>query len=159
MNVTRRPESPQDDAFLRRLISETVTQELGAAAWPQPMRDHLVGLQEKVRRQTIRSTYPDAESQIIVVDGVEAGWVVVASLPGEMRLVEIMVLAEYRGKGVGSAVIREIMAVADHGGKKVRLGVNAMNPGAIRLYERLGFRRIGGDEIQHEMERAAPSSA
>jgi hypothetical protein len=27
------------------------------------------------------------------------------------------------------------------------------------LYERLGFRRIGGDEVQHEMERPAAPRA
>jgi hypothetical protein len=38
----------------------------------------------------------------------------------------------------------------------VRLTVNVLNARAIRLYQNLGFRRTGGDGIQHTLE-AGPS--
>jgi ribosomal protein S18 acetylase RimI-like enzyme len=44
------------------------------------------------------------------------------------------------------------MDEANHCGKAARFSVKAMNAGAIRLYERLGFRRIGRDEINSFME-------
>ena len=93
-----------------------------------------------------------AESQAIQVDGADAGWAVVNTLPDEVRLVDIMVLPELRGRGIGTAVIREILAVGAAAGKPVRLNVDIMNRGAFQLYERLGFRRTGGDEVQHFME-------
>jgi ribosomal protein S18 acetylase RimI-like enzyme len=153
MRITRRRETPQDEAFLRRMIIDTVARELGADAWPEPMRGHLLGIQFQGRRQFHRANYPDAVSEVIEVDGSDAGWMVVVSLPHEVRLVEIMVAAECRGQGIGSAAIGDVLGAAEKAGKPVRLHVNVTNTGAIRLYERLGFRRIDGDEVQHLMEK------
>jgi len=150
--VTLRPESPEDEPFIRRLILETVAGQLGASAWPEPMRSHLLGIQYTARRQSHRVNYPEAASQVIQADGADAGWAVVNTLPDEVRLVDIMVLPELRGRGIGTAVIREILAVGAAAGKPVRLNVDIMNRGAFQLYERLGFRRTGGDEVQHFME-------
>jgi GNAT superfamily N-acetyltransferase len=50
----------------------------------------------------------------------------------EVRLVEIMVLPERRGWGVGTATLDEILATA--------------------VYERLGFRKIGQDAVQYLTE-------
>jgi ribosomal protein S18 acetylase RimI-like enzyme len=49
-------------------------------------------------------------------------------------------------------VLRQTLERAEKAGKPARLHVNAANAGAIRLYERLGFRRIGGDEVNYLME-------
>jgi ribosomal protein S18 acetylase RimI-like enzyme len=152
VTVALRPESPRDEPFIRRLILETVAQELGADAWPEPMRSHLLEIQYAARRQSHSANYPEAASRVILADGSEAGWVVVTVLPHEVRLVEIMILAQQRGKGIGTAVIRGVLADAGAEGKPVRLHVNVTNHAAIRLYERLGFRRTAGNEVQHLME-------
>lgn len=152
MKITRRRETQADEAFLRRLVIDTVGRELGADAWPEPMRGHLLGIQFDGRRQSHRANYPDAASDVIAADGRDAGWIVVATMPHEVRLVEIMVAAEFRGRGIGSAAIGEVLAAAGSAGQPARLHVSVTNSGAIRLYERLGFRRIGGDEVQHVME-------
>ncbi len=152
MTVSLRPESSADEAFLRHLILESVTEELGAAAWPEPMRSHLLGVQYAGRRQSRRADFPGAASYVIQADGENAGWVVTASLPDETHIVDIMILPVMRGRGIGTIALREILCTAVHAGKPVRLSVNPMNQGAIRLYERLGFRKIGEDEVQYFMQ-------
>ncbi len=150
MRISLRAESGADEPFLRRLILETVTQELAAESWPEPLRSHLIGLQYAARRQAVRTHFPDGHSRIILVDDQEAGWLFVASLADEVRLAEIMILVECRGQGIGSTVIRRLIEHA--GDTPVRLLVNVMNSRATHLYERLGFRRVGGDEVQQLME-------
>lgn len=157
MNITLRPEEPAvDEPFIQRLIMETLALEFGAAAWPEPMRSQLLGLQYSNRRQAPRANFPEGESRIILIDGIPAGWLFTATFDDHIHLAEIMVLPEHRGKGAGTAALREVLVHAARDHKAVRLHVNLVNAAALRLYERLGFRRIGGTEVQHEME-ARPS--
>ena len=150
MRISLRAENGADEPFLHRLVIETVTQELAAESWPEPMRSHLTSLQYAARRQAVRTHFPDGHSRIILVDDREAGWLFFACLADEVRLVEIMILVEFRGRGIGSMVIRCLIENA--GDKPVRLLVNVMNSRATHLYEQLGFRRVGGNEVQHLME-------
>ena len=158
MLVTRRPLAPDDEPFVRSLILATVAEELRAWAWPEPMRSNLLEMQYRVRRQGVESTFPDAEKSIVMIDGQPAGWVVVSRTSDEIHLVDIAILAEWRGAGVGTTTLRELLAESDRAGKPIRLTVNVTNRAAL-LYERLGFRRTGGNQVQHFMERqpfAAP---
>jgi ribosomal protein S18 acetylase RimI-like enzyme len=157
--VILRAESSGDESFIRNLILETIAGELGASAWPEPMRSHLLGVQYAGRRQSFRLNFPDAASYVIESGGTDAGWAVVTDLPQEIFLVEIMVSPERRNRGIGSTVIRQLIAEAAAHRKPLRLTVNAMNSAAIRLYERLGFHRTGGDEVRCLMECAACSSS
>jgi [ribosomal protein S18]-alanine N-acetyltransferase len=60
------------------------------------------------------------------------------------RLYSIASLPEARGKGVGTALIEAVEAAArQRRCGAVRLEVRTDNDSAIRLYERLGYRRIG----------------
>ena len=164
MNVRLRPEATggqttDDEPFLRRLITETIALELGAGGWPEPMRSQLLNLQYQNRRMGPCAGFPGAESHVILLDGEPAGWLYFANLDHEIHIVEIMVLPECRSRGAGAGAIRHVLALASAGGKPVRLTVNVLNAGAIRLYERLGFRRVGGNEVQHEMEARPQASA
>ena len=150
--ITLRPESADDEEFVRRLILENVAAELGATAWPEPMRTHQLGIQYTSRRQSHRDNYPGAGNRIAESGGQRAGWVVTAILPDEVRLVDIIVPQALRGRGIGAAVIGAILTEAATLNKPVRLHVNTANAGAIRLYERFGFKRIDGDELRHFME-------
>jgi putative acetyltransferase len=54
------------------------------------------------------------------------------------------VLPEYRGRGLGAKLLRECIAVAtSHGITRVELETRVDNVRAIRLYERVGFKREG----------------
>jgi len=164
MSVQLRPETPAgqtpgDEPFLRRLITETVALELGAGRWPEPMRSQLLDLQYQNRRMGPRAGFSTGESHIILFNGEPAGWLFFANLDHEIHIVEIMVLPECRTRGAGAEAIRHVFALASAAGKPVRLTVNVLNTRAIRLYERLGFRRIGGNEVQHEMEARPQAGA
>ncbi len=155
MTVWCRPETAEDEPFVRRVLVEAVAEELGARTWPEPLREHLLELQYRGRRAGVGSL-PSA-SEIIVADGEDVGWLLVADLEQEIRIVEIVVLSLFRGRGVGSAVLGSILTRAGAAAKRVRLVVTSTNGGAIRLYQRLGFRTIDRDEVQQWMEWTAPS--
>jgi ribosomal protein S18 acetylase RimI-like enzyme len=73
-----------------------------------------------------------------VIDGEPAGRLYLFRGDREIRIVDIALLPEHRGNGAGSSLLRDVLAEADAGGKRVTIHVERANP-ALRLYERLGF--------------------
>ena len=62
-------------------------------------------------------------------------------LEGVAWIASVGVLPEYRGKGIGSALI---LACEDKiSVSRIRLCVRVSNESAIRLYERIGYTRVG----------------
>ena len=62
----------------------------------------------------------------------------------QMELQKIYVLNEYRGRGVGSALLNEIMVLTRESCPDyIWLDTHVSNVNAIRLYEKNGFNKIG----------------
>jgi ribosomal protein S18 acetylase RimI-like enzyme len=156
MQVSRRPLTVDDEPFIKRLIAEVVADELGARLWPDAARVPLVDIQYRARRQGFHDAFPDATEEIVQRDGEAAGWLVTARDAESIRVVDIALLPQERGQGLGTACIRDLQDEAERTARLLRLSVVRMNA-AARLYERLGFQITGGDEIRYAMEwRARP---
>lgn len=65
-------------------------------------------------------------------------------------VVTIAVHEATRGKGVGERLLRALIDEAAARGLRLSLDVRETNP-AIRLYERLGFRRVPGQEVRNRV--------
>ena len=106
--------------------------------WDDGQKDAFVRMQFEAQDAWWRENYPDATFDVIVVDGEPAGRLYVYRGDSDIRIVDIALLPEYRGRGLGSALMRDLLAEADADGKSVTIHVERMNP-ALRLYGRLGF--------------------
>ena len=159
MTISCRLETLDDEPFVRRLLTDSITAELGAEAWPESLRAQLVGRQYRARRSSVHAAADEAASQIIVEDGEDVGWLLAAELDDEIRIIEILVTPRRRGRGVGSAAIRLVLERAARAGKTVRLVVNGTNVRAIRLYGQLGFRTMDDHQVQHLMRWSPPAGA
>jgi GNAT superfamily N-acetyltransferase len=152
--IAVRPEEPQDEAFLFELYASTRQEELDAWGWPPEMRSSFLNLQFKASQGRHRA-YPDAEFQIVLLDGVNAGRLIVNRTREELQLVDIALLPAHRNAGIGTALLRRIFGEAAATPKPLRLQVLKGNR-AERLYQRLGFVQTGETELHLEMEwRAA----
>ncbi|MEU8512105.1 GNAT family N-acetyltransferase [Kitasatospora sp. NPDC048722] len=90
-------------------------------------------------RQRLRDGFPAGHMAIVLVGGAFAGSVTVRPAEGGGRRLEHFYLApEHQGRGLGSAVLRRVLAEADAAGEPVRLDV-LRGSAARRLYERHGF--------------------
>jgi ribosomal protein S18 acetylase RimI-like enzyme len=93
--------------------------------------------------------------QVIEVDGVAVGELLVEERPGELFLVRLALMPEWQGRGIGSAIVRMLIERACERGAAVTLEVFKTNPRATKLYESLGFVRVGETEMDVSM-RLAP---
>jgi ribosomal protein S18 acetylase RimI-like enzyme len=86
------------------------------------------------------------------VDGEPAGRLYVHRGRSDIRVVDIALAPEYRGRGIGAALLRSLITEAEASDRKVSIHVERHNP-ARRLYERLGFRPAGEHGVYVLMER------
>jgi ribosomal protein S18 acetylase RimI-like enzyme len=92
---------------------------------------------DDLERANFAETYDEAHTQIITVDGSGAGWITVQRT-GDIHLDSIYLTPERQRKGIGTALIRDLIVEATTSGTVLKLSTAAINP-ARRLYERLGF--------------------
>jgi ribosomal protein S18 acetylase RimI-like enzyme len=75
----------------------------------------------------------------------------VARWTSEICIIDIALLPEFCGRGIGTMFIRELQAEAQSSNRPLRIHVERFNP-ARRLYERLGFREIEDKGVYLYME-------
>lgn len=157
MNViTVRDEQPSDEAFLFELYASTRREELDAWGWPPEMRSAFLTMQFKASRG-YRSTFPEAEFQIVMLDGVNAGRLIIHRTREELRVVDIALLPQHRNAGIGTALLRRIFGEAAATKKPLRLQV-LKGSRAGGLYQRLGFEKTGETELHFDMEWREPAA-
>ncbi len=135
-----RPALPADIDFEHRLYASTRDdlRPLGPEVF-----DGLVGMQFRAQTMSIRLDYPQAERKIVVVEDDPAGRLIIDGSGEHLEVIDIALLPEYRGHGIGTSVLRGVLTHADRLGRAVQLHVEKQSR-AVRLYERLGF-SISGD--------------
>jgi putative acetyltransferase len=109
---------------------------------------------EDWRRRLIET--PESRYNLVAVIGDRVvGMISLDTFPNKPRrrhagVIGICVHEEWQGKGVGTALIRAIVDLADHWVNLTRLELEvfADNETAIRLYERFGF-QVEGTLRQH----------
>jgi ribosomal protein S18 acetylase RimI-like enzyme len=134
-----RQAGPEDAPLFRALFAAGFAQELAYLAPAQ--REAFLELQWQARERDYRARYPGADDRVVVVDGVAAGRLLVARSEGELAIVDLAMLPEYRGQGTGSYLLGQLLEEAGQARALVRLYVALANP-ALNLYERFGFTRV-----------------
>lgn len=139
------PAGPADRDTLRRIYASTREEELATTDWGEEQRRVFVEQQFSAQDQYYREYYVSARFNLIQVGGEPVGRLYVdrdqERFPGEIRLMEITVLPEHRGRGVGSQVLQDLMAEAREQGRMLTIHVERFNR-ALSLYGRLGFRQL-----------------
>ena len=97
---------------------------------------------------------PTVPNGTTTCDGVDAGRLYVQRRDDELCIVDIALLAKFRGRGIGSLLLSQLEAEADEDHLVVRIHVEHGNP-AQRLYLRHGFVFCdeAGGSIYRLMER------
>jgi ribosomal protein S18 acetylase RimI-like enzyme len=137
-SVTLRSVTDDDREFLCAVYRSTREAELAMVPWDEPAKAAFVAQQFDAQDRFWAEQRPDAVRAVVLVDGVPAGRLYVDRTADEVRVVDITLLPEHRGAGVGESLLGPILDEGDRDGLPVTIHVERHNP-ALHLYERLGF--------------------
>ncbi|HEX6376500.1 MAG TPA: GNAT family N-acetyltransferase [Allosphingosinicella sp.] len=143
LGVSFRRFTEADLPFLASVYASTRTEELARTGWPDEMKRQFLAHQFDAQHRHYMRHYPEAEWLVIERGGEAIGRLYREEWPSQLRLIDISLLPETRGQGIGSAILADLMEEAVAAGKPLTIHVEKNNP-AMRLYLRLGF--VGIDE-------------
>ena len=136
--VSLRPATGADRGFLLRVYGATRADELALVDWTDEQKQAFVAMQFSAQDTHYRSHYANASFDVVLVDGEAAGRLYVDRGADDIRVIDIALLPDRRGAGIGSLLLRQLLDEAAATARKVSIHVEVDNR-ARRLYDRLGF--------------------
>jgi len=152
--VTFRPVEEKDAGFLSKVYASTRYEELQATGWPQQQIDEFLRMQFEAQDTFYKQQFPDAQYQVVQYEGQDVGRLYLDLREDEVRIVDIALLPEYRGKGLGTQLLNSIIQDAGQKQLSVRIHVEKNNS-ALNLYLRLGFKKTDDKGVYWLMEKPA----
>lgn len=127
-----------DEPFLFRVYADSRRDELAAVPWTYEERLAFLASQFVAQYRYYREHYDAASFYVVLADEEPCGRLFVARWPHEIRIMDIALLTNQQGIGLGSRLLRALCAEADASGTALGIHVEKQNP-AYRLYARFGF--------------------
>ena len=151
-----REEGDDDLPFLRTLYASTRAEELAPVPWPEEAKRAFLDHQFELQRAQYREHYVGAEWLVIEREAVPVGRLYLKRSSAELRLMDIALLPDARGQGIGTQLTQAVIDWATAQALTVTLHVEPFNP-AYRMYQRFGFEHRRSTGIYHFLERPLPA--
>jgi len=145
---------PTEQEFMFKVYASTRQEELAILPWDPAQKEAFLRMQFEAQRRSYLNQFPGARYEVIEWGSAPVGRLITDISPRDILLIDIALLPEGRGMGIGARLLRDLQSAAAAERKPLRLHVEFYNP-ARRLYDRLGFKEKGGDGIYLEMEWTA----
>ena len=150
LSLSLRPRTNEDAPFIERLFRSTREEELAIMGMPEEFAGRMVAQQIFAQINHFEHIYPDAEWMIVLQAGEPVGRLYVDEQADGFWLIDISLLPDRRGQGIGAALLAGLLERAAGAGKPIGLSVFKGNP-ARRLYERFGFTLVSDDGAYERM--------
>ena len=137
-----------DDTFLYDVFVTTWQSEV-AALPNQNLAQHVLRIQHIAQERRFASGFPGHERYVVLADGEPAGRLYVDQSGQDIALLDLTLLPGFRGRGIGSAVVRDLLTAAGREDRKVTLRVPRRQHRATDFYTRLGFRLVSVDDVDN----------
>lgn len=137
-SVELRPAGDADGEFLFEVYASSRRDPLAPLGWDRATVDAFLRTQYEAEQRDWRHHHSGAECDVILRGGDRVGRLYLARGEHELRIMDISLLPEHRGQGIGTALLGELLDEAAQTRRTVRAHVERNSP-AVRLYRRLGF--------------------
>lgn len=150
--ITLRPATAGDVPFLKRVYASTRAEEMAVVPWTDEQKSAFVEMQFRAQDMDYRGKHPDAAYDVILRDDTPAGRLYVSRREKEIAILDITLLPEHRGAGIGGALLGDLICESNSAGKPLVIYVEKYNR-AQNLYRRLGFVETEDIGIYWRMEK------
>lgn len=153
--LTLRPATTEDRPFIMKVFAATRSDEL-AMLGDAALIETLVRMQFEAQQHSYSSAYPNADSSIVMLGDQPIGRMLVNRGEDAIWLVDIALLPEFRSRGTGSILLKQLIDEVAGTDRSLWLSVYKLNP-AVRWYERHGFSKVAEDGLYIQMKWAEDS--
>ena len=153
--LTLRPTTDADYDFMRDLYASTREDEMVHFPFDEAQKQAFLDQQFAAQYAHYGLHYPTCERNIVERGGVPVGRLWIDEWRDQIRLVDIALVPESRRGGIGTALLRQVMARGAAAGKPVTIHVESYNP-ALTLYRRLGFEHVDTNGVYFLMRWTPP---
>ena len=143
MRLSFPPITRSDEPFLLALYSAIRAEELAVVSWNADQKAAFLQSQFQAQHLHYTTKYPKGLFQTIKFETKKIGRLYLAELEDEIRIIDLTILPEERGKGFGSEIISDILQKA---AKPVRIYLESFNQ-SNDLFKRLGFQIISDEGV------------
>jgi len=150
--IQLRPVEEKDAAFIEAVYRTTREVELNLTNWSEHQKNAFISMQLTAQLTEYKTKFPGARFQIIIYNKKNAGRFYTWENETEIRLLDITLLPQFRGKGIGKHLLERLIQRSNKIQKRLSLHVDASNP-ALKLYRRLGFIHLKNHGRYYYMER------
>lgn len=152
MQITLRIVQTKDLEFLKKVYRSTRENELNKTGWNESEKIKFIDFQFNAQHAHYSNAYKGAEFNIIEHNKEDIGRLYIWETETQIRIMDIALLPEHTGKGIGTRILKNLIEKSEGESKKLNIHVEHNNP-ALRLYKRLGFKKMDDTGIYFFMER------
>lgn len=150
--IALRAIAPADEEFLAALYASTRAEEMALVDWDAASVQAFLRQQFEAQQVHYQSYFPAGEHRIILRDGRPIGRIYLDRSEERLHLLDIALLPEERWRGVGGALMGDLLAEAQAAGLPITLHVYRLDARVRAWYERLGFALVGENGMYDLLE-------
>lgn len=149
--ITFKNVEEKDLPLIEQLYRNTREKELTLTNWPEAQKQRFITMQSMARLAEYKKSFPHTSHRIIFYQKKPAGALYLGESDHEIRVLDISLLPDFRGKGIGRNILTDLLFSAAQKNKSVSLHVLCDSP-AKKLYEDLGFKKVSETNTHVYME-------
>ena len=150
-----RPVEPRDRSFLYDVFCST-RPDVSRSNLPEAEKEYFLRMQFHAQDTHYRAACPEAQFAVVCLGNKKIGRIYTDRRRDEIRIMDIALMPEFRGRGFGSQLVKDVIAEAGLSRKAVRIHVE-LDSRQIQFYQRLGFVKIKEVPPRQLMEWSADS--
>ena len=134
-------ETAEDYGFLANLYISVRWEELTPTGWPDAIKIEFLNSQFALQVKHYTTYYHDAVLSLVMVGEQPVGRLYLYRGAQDLRIVDVSLVPQWRGRGLGTALLAAVQDEARPNGQSVSIHVEQDNP-ARSLYGRMGFHDV-----------------